>query len=167
MVPLTYIRSIVIRGFGRGSRELGCPTANVDNINHLTIPTGIYCGLAQIVVRSASEVQQDPNYPDAYKDVISKLPYTTEVKGMVCSFGFNPHYENTERSLEVHILDNLGFDFYGAELRVLICEKMRDEKKYESLEALKQDIANDICYAKSVTVNFQHHVFNSNYFLKP
>lgn len=98
---------------------------------------------------------------------MTRLPFTSEVKGMVCSFGFNPHYDNKEKSLEVHILDDLGFNFYGAELRVLICKKMRDEKKYESLEALKMDIANDISNAREAAATFQHHVTDSSYFLIP
>lgn len=55
---------------------------------------------------------------------------------MVCSFGYNPQYGNKEKSLEIHILDNFDFNFYGAELRVLICKKMKDEEKYNDLDEL-------------------------------
>ena len=49
-LPL-FIRGTVVKGFGRGSKELGCPTANfseavVDKLPK-DLPNGIYFGLAQ------------------------------------------------------------------------------------------------------------------------
>lgn len=154
-----FVRNTVVKGFGRGSRELGCPTANVDGANSIDMPTGIYCGLAQLVIREKKEMQPDT--------VMQNLPYVSPVRGMVCSFGFNPHYGNSDKSLEVHILEQFNFDFYGAELRVLICKKMRDEEKYNSLDELKQAIANDIANATSEVPNYIHHARDSRYFLEP
>lgn len=164
MRQLVYIRDKVVRGFGRGSKELGCPTANVDNINHLTIPTGIYCGLVQLVINHKDQVQEEPGNREDYNNILNKLPYISKVTGMVCSFGYNPQFGNKERSLEVHLLDNFNFNFYGAELRVLICKKMRDEEKYNSLEELKQAIANDIKRATNEVINFKQHSINKEYF---
>lgn len=166
MNPLAYVRSTVVKGFGRGSKELGCPTANIDNINHLTLSTGIYCGLVQLVIRNESEIQEDPECPSAHRELQQKLPFVSGVKGMVCSFGYNPQYNNKEKSFEVHILDDFDFNFYGSELRVLVCEKLRDEKKYNSIEELKKDISNDIKNAKNAMVRFQHHINNTDYFQK-
>jgi PREDICTED: similar to riboflavin kinase len=50
-----YLIGNVVRGFGRGSRELGIPTANFDpnsvlNFNN-QLKDGIYYGFAQIVKR--------------------------------------------------------------------------------------------------------------------
>ena len=50
LLPL-FIRGEVVKGFGRGSKELGCPTANfsetvVDKLPK-DLPNGIYYGLAQ------------------------------------------------------------------------------------------------------------------------
>lgn len=165
MNQLVYIRNNVIRGFGRGSRELGCPTANVDGANQLNIPTGIYCGLVQLVIRNKDAIQEEPSQPDAYKEIARKLPFISPVKGMVCSFGYNPQYGNKERSLEVHILDNFQFNFYGAELRVLICKKMRDEEKYDSLDELRQAIANDIKNATLEVSNYDQYVADEKYFI--
>lgn len=166
MHQLVYVRNSVVRGFGRGSKQLGCPTANVDDINHLTIPTGIYCGLVQLVIRKESEMQEEPGNKEAYIKTLQKLPYVSPVKGMVCSFGYNPQFGNKERSLEVFILDNFGFNFYGAELRVLICKKMRDEEKYSSIDELKEAIANDVRMAKSEVPNFDKYASNTDYFLE-
>lgn len=160
-----YIKDRVVKGFGRGSKELGCPTANVDNINHLTIPTGIYCGLAQLVINNSSQIQEEPGNNDAYTKTLQSLPFITPVIGMVCSFGYNPQYGNKDKTLEVHLLDRFEFNFYGSELRVLICKKMRDEEKYDSLDSLKAAIANDITLARRLTPSFSDLVNDPDKFL--
>jgi riboflavin kinase/FMN adenylyltransferase len=55
--------------------------------------------------------------------------------------------------LEVHLFDHHG-DLYGEHLRVRFLEKLRDEEKYEGLEALKQAIARD---ARRAREYFAHH----------
>lgn len=165
MTIITFIKSHVIRGFGRGSRELGCPTANVADINHLNINTGIYCGLAQITIRNSNEIQEDPNRKETFEIVSDRLPMTSHVIGWVGSFGYNPTYDNKDKSLEVHLFNDFGYDFYGAEIRVLICKRLRDEEKYNSLDELKDAIANDIRNAKSEIVNFQHLSNDKKYFI--
>lgn len=167
MNRLVYVKNVVIRGFGRGSKELGCPTANVDGIDHLTIPTGIYCGLVQLVIKTPDQVQEEPGNEDHFDKILNSLPYVSPVSGMVLSFGYNPQYGNKNKSLEVHILDNFKFNFYGAELRVLICKKLRDEEKYTSLDELKQAIANDIKNATAEVCNFKHLATDDQYFLQP
>jgi len=78
------VRSSVVKGFGRGSKELGCPTANIENIQQLTIPTE----LVQLVIRDNSEVQEKQG--DKLESIQQKLPCISQVRGMVCSFGYNP-----------------------------------------------------------------------------
>jgi len=45
-------RSIVVKGFGRGGKELGCPTANLDtdklDTSVLSLEAGIYYGWASV-----------------------------------------------------------------------------------------------------------------------
>lgn len=165
MNQITYVRNAVIRGFGRGAKELGCPTANVQGAESIDIPTGIYCGLVQLIINNEKQIQPVPGFEREFQETVQRLPYISPVRGMVSSCGYNPHYGNKERTLEVHILDDFKFDFYGAELRVLICKKMRDEEKYNSLEELKSAIANDVQNAKNEVQNFQKHAVNSEYFL--
>jgi riboflavin kinase/FMN adenylyltransferase len=55
--------------------------------------------------------------------------------------------------LEVHLFDHHG-DLYGEHLRVRFLEKLRDEQKYDGLEALKQAIARD---ARQAREYFAHH----------
>lgn len=62
---------------------------------------------------------------------------------MVMSIGYNPFYNNTVRSAEVHVLDKFAADFYGVNMRLLIVGYIRDEKNYEGLDALIEDINTD------------------------
>lgn len=165
MNQILYVRNIVVKGFGRGSKQLGCPTANVDGANHISLPTGIYCGLVQLVIQDESQIQEEEGFHGEHKEMLDKLPYISPVKPMVCSFGYNPQFGNKDRSLEVHILDDFKFNFYGAEIRALICNKLRDEEKYSSLEELKQAIANDIENAKREVPKHLVHATNKDYFL--
>ena len=44
-----HLEGSVIAGFGRGSKELGCPTANINCVDAITdVPPGIYFGWASL-----------------------------------------------------------------------------------------------------------------------
>ena len=62
---------------------------------------------------------------------------------MVMSIGYNPHYGNTARSAEVHVLHGFDADFYGAEMRLFILGFIRPERAYASTEALIDNIRMD------------------------
>ncbi|KAL2916349.1 riboflavin kinase [Polyrhizophydium stewartii] len=118
-----HLRGVVSKGFGRGSKELGIPTANLPDevAEHAgkTLETGIYFGWAGVGRDQAV-------YP------------------MVMSFGWNPFYKNEKRSAEVHIIHTFPADFYGEELRVTVLGYIRPELNYTTLEALIEDINTDI-----------------------
>ncbi|KAM6931035.1 riboflavin kinase [Xenentodon cancila] len=122
-----FCRGEVIRGFGRGSKELGVPTANfpdsvVDNLP-ADISTGIYYGWACV------------GNGDVYK--------------MVMSIGWNPYYKNTKKSMETHVIHKFKEDFYGEMLSVVMVGYIRPERTYDSLEALIAAINDDIEEAKA------------------
>jgi FAD synthase len=54
------LRGKVVHGFGRGSKQLGFPTANLESIDAkafvATYPTGIYAGWAKVIGGSDSNV---------------------------------------------------------------------------------------------------------------
>ncbi|XP_006626942.1 riboflavin kinase [Lepisosteus oculatus] len=117
-----FCRGEVIRGFGRGSKELGIPTANfpdsvVDNLP-ADICTGIYYGWACV------------GNGDVHK--------------MVMSIGWNPYYKNTKKSMEAHIIHTYKEDFYGEMLSIVIVGYIRPEKSFDSLDALIAAIHSDI-----------------------
>ncbi|KAJ0396256.1 hypothetical protein ATCC90586_006406 [Pythium insidiosum] len=117
----------VVEGFGRGGKQLGCPTANLcreelgSKLDEL--PTGIYCGWAT---------------------VDGKGPYKA-----VASIGWNPYFQNKEKTVEPHLLHKFDEDFYGARLKFVICGYLRPEMNFPSLEALIDAIQNDIAQSEA------------------
>ena len=74
------------------------------------------------------------------------------VKGML-NIGTNPTVGGTEQTIEVNFLDFDG-DLYGKELRISFHKWLREEAKYESIDALKTQLAKD----RTDTLNY----FNEN-----
>ncbi len=111
----------VIAGDGVG-RKLGFPTANLDAASRVFPPNGVYLGFANI---------RNKSYPVAL------------------NIGFRPTLVTGGQQLrvEAHLLDFSG-DLYGQELGIEIGEKLRDERKFGSLEELKAQIAQDVAGAK-------------------
>lgn len=147
----------VISGFGRGSRELGIPTANLP-VDDAATPwiagarSGVYFGWASLLL--------PPSHPDSASAVSTSTststtatPKTDEpaflVYPMVMSIGYNPFYGNTVRSAEVHVLHRFAADFYGAPMRLLLLGYVRDERSYPGLDALIADIMTDCDVARA------------------
>jgi len=134
----------IIKGFNRGSKELGIPTANfgIDVVNHLpkNLETGIYYGWASVD--------------------------NEEVHKMVMSIGWNPYYENEHKSMETHILHNFNRDLYGCILKVCIVGYLRPEKNFDSLEALITAIKDDIADAKRLLEHPELHKLKHHEFFK-
>ena len=78
--------------------------------------------------------------------------FAVEVEGMgpaVASVGRRPTVNPLERPLlEVHLFD-CDRELYGRRVRVRFLEKLRDEEKYDGLEALKEAIARDARQARA------------------
>ncbi|XP_043225083.1 riboflavin kinase-like [Amphibalanus amphitrite] len=124
----------VVKGFGRGSKELGIPTANFPEAVVERLPaavgTGVYFGYAR--------VDEGP------------------VHNMVMSIGWNPFYKNDKKSMETHILHKFDKDFYGSTLRICIVGFIRPEENFKSLEALIRAINDDIEMARELCARPEH-----------
>ncbi|KAJ4322339.1 riboflavin kinase [Neodidymelliopsis sp. IMI 364377] len=162
------LRGPVIKGFGRGSRELGIPTANIPlsglSINgHSDLDSGIYYGFCTLDHSTIPSSTTATSIPSATADTsvpaskssshaVADLEYASStptssrspVYPTVLSIGYNPYYKNTTRSIEIHILANFEKDFYGAELSLVILGFIRPEYDYVSKDALVEDIREDI-----------------------
>ena len=112
----------VTRGDGLG-RRLGFPTANLEAPGLALPPRGVYA------VHAAFEGR---------------------THRAVLNLGYRPTLENEAPQLrvEAHLLDFQG-DLYGRELEIIFLQKLRDERKFASLEALRAQIASDIQSARS------------------
>ncbi len=80
--------------------------------------------------------------------VEAELEETRAVMRGVASVGRRPTVrENAPPLLEVHLFDWSG-ELYGRHLRVKFLRKLRDEKKYDGLDALRSAIGRDVAQAK-------------------
>ena len=116
------IRGEVMHGDARG-RTIGFPTANVLLGRHLEPARGVYA-------------------------VTARLPNGALVKG-VANIGQRPTVGGEESRLEAHLFDYAG-DLYGAELTVELRFFIREEQKFPSFEALKDQIVADAAQARGL-----------------
>jgi len=135
----------VIKGFGRGSKELQIPTANIP-IDGLrvgdceTVESGVYYGYAGLDVSPTT----DDDDKSSATAAASTTTANSKVFPMVMSIGWNPFYKNSVRSVEVHIIHIFPKDFYGVQMNLVILGFIRPEFDYVSKEALIEDIKMDI-----------------------
>jgi len=116
------IEGVVVKGQQRG-RELGIPTANVCAENELVPPRGVYVTTASL---------DGVAYPS------------------ITNIGTRPTFESGEETVvEAHLLD-FDKDLYGARLRLGFVQRLRDEKTFEDVEALKTQIAADRVEARDL-----------------
>jgi riboflavin kinase/FMN adenylyltransferase len=72
------------------------------------------------------------------------------VRDGAASLGLRPTVDSSGRAkLEVHLFDFAG-DLYGQHLRIDFLHKLRDEEKYQNLDALKAQIARDCEEARAL-----------------
>jgi riboflavin kinase/FMN adenylyltransferase len=63
------------------------------------------------------------------------------VFGMM-NIGFNPTVSGTEKTIEINFFD-FDKDLYGQKLQIDIIERIRDEYKFDSVDALKEQLSKD------------------------
>ncbi|OIN98749.1 MAG: riboflavin biosynthesis protein RibF [Desulfovibrionaceae bacterium CG1_02_65_16] len=110
------VRGMVIDGMKRGAAMLGFPTANLRLEGTLLPKPGVYAVWA----------------------VLDGEPHQA-----VANVGYNPTFGDTGLTLETHIMD-FNRTIYGQELSVRFVQRLRAERKFDSLDALKARIADDV-----------------------
>ena len=102
------------RGVGR---EMGLPTANIQiSEDVLLLKNGVY---------AAYTIIDEKKYP------------------CVVNIGVRPTFELSKMSVEAHIIDFSG-DLYGKEITLNFNRRMRDIKKFNSADALKEQLELDL-----------------------
>jgi riboflavin kinase/FMN adenylyltransferase len=115
-----FVDGTVVRGDARG-RTIGFPTANVCTANELLPPHGVYATTARVA---------------------------GVVHASVTNVGVRPTVDASGRtSVETHLF-NFDRDVYGTPLRVGFVQRLRDERRFESVEALRDQIAADVRRAR-------------------
>lgn len=107
------------------ARQLGFPTANI----HLNRKKPALQGVYFVKVKNCCSNQHYHG---------------------IANIGIRPTIEGKKAILEVNLFDFSG-DIYGQYLDVIFVHKLRDEKKFDSLTDLKQQIAQDVCTAKQIS----------------
>lgn len=110
------IRGKVARGRNRGGRLLGFPTANINLQDELCPKQGIYA----VTVEHQGQTLQG-----------------------VANIGYSPTFDDHIFTVEVHIMD-FKKNIYDDPIRVNFIERLRDEIKFDGIEALANQIRQDI-----------------------
>jgi len=117
------IRGEVRHGQRRGGRLLGYPTANLHlEEDYLSPASGVYA--VQVICLSS-----------CFWGVLN--------------IGTNPTFNGQTVLAEVHLLDFDG-ELYGKQIKVNLVEKLRDERKFDSVDALRMQIGRDIEKARVI-----------------
>lgn len=137
-----FTQGEIVKGFGRGSKQLGIPTANFseDVVEKLPpeIETGVYFGYAAI------------NNSPVYK--------------MVMSVGWNPFYKNEKKSIETHVMHKFNEDLYGRTLKVAMLGYLRPEQDFSSLDEIIKKIKEDIQQAEELLDQPEYLEYKNNSF---
>ena len=122
---MLVIEGVVIGG-NRLGRKLGFPTANIALTEDSVVENGVY----------ASRVYLESG----------------EFYAAMTNVGVRPSVDGTKRLLETHLF---GFEgsLYDSKLRVELLEKIRDEKKFSSVEELQEQISKDSTKIKEILAN--------------
>ncbi|MCZ6690956.1 MAG: bifunctional riboflavin kinase/FAD synthetase [Planctomycetota bacterium] len=111
--PVTLLGEVV-EGEGRG-RKIGFPTANLDLRGEILPPNGVYAGTTT---------------------------YQRRVFRSMMNIGVRPTFSGDKRVVEVHLLDFQG-DLYGLSIEVTLLAHLREEKKFDRVEDLVQQLERD------------------------
>lgn len=164
--PVLRLEAPIVRGFGRGSRQLGVPTANLDPralaagglpLDPHALPRGVYFGWARLMAGEGGGGGDDDDY---------------SVHPMVMNVGVRPTVNvggQEDASVEVHVMHRYSAsaatageqggvsgqqqqqfaEFYGARMRVVVTGFLRPEIRFDGLPALLSRIKADIGVSKA------------------
>lgn len=117
----------VVMGDRRG-RLLGFPTANVQAAEGMLLPSfGVYAGFLRRLDRP-----EEPALASAI------------------NVGIRPTFDGTRLSIEAHAIDFSG-DLYGAHVAIEFQQRIRGEMKFDSVDALVEQVQRDIAAVRGVT----------------
>ncbi len=113
-----FYQAEVVHGDKRG-RTLGFPTANMKCEAKFPLKAGVYA---------------------------TSVNWRNKVYRAITNLGTRPTFDSTELKMETHLL-NEDFELYGEVLLVNFHNRIRDEKKFASVQELKAQIESDVILA--------------------
>lgn len=119
------VEGAVVPGDRRG-RALGYPTANLALEPGQLLPSdGVYAGFVEVL-------GDGPDRPAAI------------------SVGTNPTFDGTHRRVEAYVLDADDLELYGRSLAVRFVERLRGQVRFDDVEALRVQMADDVARTRQV-----------------
>jgi riboflavin kinase/FMN adenylyltransferase len=115
------LRGVVAQGAARG-RALGFPTANLTAPPGLPVADGVYA---------------------------ARAAWDGEAAAAVVNVGVRPTVDGSTRLVEAHLLD-VAPDLYGRRLTLTFLERIRAERRFASLDALRAQISEDVVTARRI-----------------
>ena len=122
---MVFVVEGVVVGGNRLGRKLGFPTANIAIDDSLAVENGVYS---------------------------SKVYVGGEEYVAMTNVGVRPSVDGSKRLLETHLFGFKGL-LYGLKLRVELLEKIRDERKFSSVDELREQILKDSNEIKKLMAN--------------
>lgn len=116
-----HLEGVVVKGEGRG-KKIGFPTANIQVSPDLIVPArGVY---------------------------VTRTIYNGMTYNSITNIGFNPTFKDTHQThIETNMFD-FDTDIYGENLDIEFLHKVRDEKKFPTVNDLIAQIKADVAFAK-------------------
>lgn len=125
------VQGVIVAGDGRG-RKIGFPTANIKaEHKKVELPNGVYATCLEQggkTYQSVTNIGVRPTFQKNDDDSLTESP---------------------RRVMETHLLSFSG-DLYGESVKISFIERIRDEMKFPSGEALRTQIASDIQQATEI-----------------
>lgn len=116
-----YIEGVVVEGERRG-RKLGFPTVNLDTEWEILPRPGVYATYVRL--------------PDGFHESITNI-------------GVRPTFEESMLTVETHLFD-FNNDLYGKKVGVSFVERLRDEKRFASVDELVAQIEHDVAAVRGI-----------------
>jgi riboflavin kinase/FMN adenylyltransferase len=128
------LTGMVVEG-NKVGRTMGFPTANLDHMDQLIPGTGVYAGFLEVK-----------------SDISSELRGTDQLRAVI-NIGLRPTLNLQAKGLtvEAHVYEQTqgALDFYGQTVELTFCARLRDEKKFQDVADLRDQIERDVEMAKS------------------
>jgi riboflavin kinase/FMN adenylyltransferase len=118
------VKARVVKGAMRG-RQLGFPTANLPCSRHSSPLCGVF---------------------------VTKVHFDHKTYFAATNIGTRPTIDGENRIIEAHVLDFSG-NLYGKKIEVEFLHKLRDEKRFSSIDLLIQQIECDIEQTRDFFIN--------------
>jgi riboflavin kinase/FMN adenylyltransferase len=115
-----FVSGPVVHGRERG-RTMGFPTANIQSRTGLP-PDGVYA---------------------------TRIALADGVYASITNIGMRPTFAEPARTIEAHIFD-FDRDIYGQDVKLELVDRIRPERKFDSAEMLRAQIASDLKRAKEI-----------------